>query len=111
MLMRFDPITLALILLLFSYAKLGNASGQSQEINSNDVNLLNNKGISLDSLGRHLKAIEYHDKVLAKEPNYVDALGNKSISLGNFGQYGQAIEYYDRVLALDPNNVDALNNK
>jgi tetratricopeptide (TPR) repeat protein len=109
--MRFDPITLALILLLFSYAKLGDASVQNQEINSNDVSLLNNKGVSLDNLGRHLEAIEYYDRVLAIDPNHVTALYNKGFALNGLGQYDQAIEYFDKVLAMEPNDVGALYNK
>lgn len=61
-------------------------------------------------LGQYNESIEYYDKVLAIDPNYVLALVNIGIAL-NLGQYEEAIRYFDKVLAIDPNNVFALDNK
>jgi tetratricopeptide (TPR) repeat protein len=102
MLMRLDPVALILTLFFLIYfVNLGDAIGQDLDIYiSNNVSKLKEKGDALSEQGRYQEAIEYYDRVLAIDPNYVDALNNK-----------EAIEYYNRVLAMEPDNVNALYNK
>ena len=56
-----------------------------------------NKGLALGNLGKYQEAIEWYDKALKIDPNYVDALNNKGIALNNLGKYQEAIEWYDKV--------------
>ncbi len=81
------------------------------EINSTDINVLYNKALSLDNLGRLEEAITYYTKVLAIKPNDTDTLSNTGLAYANLGKHEQAITYYDRVLAVNPEDTDALYNK
>ena len=110
--MRFHLIfVFYIVFFLISLIEPGDARSQGEEIISDDVVALKNKGDALYDLGQYQEAIGYYDKVLAIDPNDVYALINKGSALDDLGQYEQAIEYYDKVLAIDPNNVDSLNNK
>ena len=66
---------------------------------------LNNKGIAFNNLDNSKEAIQYFDKALAIDPNYVIALNGKGNALNNLGNYTQAVQYYDKALAIDPNYV------
>lgn len=78
---------------------------------SDEVTFLNNKGISLNSIGKFNESITYFDKVLAIDPSNTIALTQKANAFGGLGKYPEAITYYDKVLAIDPKNVDALKGK
>ena len=52
------------------------------DIDPNNVDALNNKGIILANQGNYTGAMDYFDKVLAIEPKNVGALINKGIILG-----------------------------
>ncbi len=81
------------------------------ELNSTDTNVLYNKALALDNLGRVNEAITYYDKVLAISPNDTYSLNNKGLALDNLGKHDEAITYYDKILAINPNDADALYNK
>ena len=80
-------------------------------INSTDINVLYNKALALDSLGRLNDAIVYYDKALAINPNDTDSLNNKGLDLDVLGKHGEAITYYDKILTINPVDTDALYNK
>jgi tetratricopeptide (TPR) repeat protein len=80
-------------------------------VDAENLSALNNKGTSLNYLGRYTEAIKYLDKVLAINPKHDNALNNKGMSLDSLGKYNEAIEYYDKVLAINPKHDNALNNK
>ncbi len=69
------------------------------------------EGLSLYHLGNNTGAIEYFDKVLAIDPQYVHAVVNKGGALMNLGNNTGAIPYFDKALAIDPQDAVALNNK
>jgi tetratricopeptide (TPR) repeat protein len=75
---------------------------ESEAGNQSIVETLNDKGDSLNDLGRYEEAITYYDKALSIEPNDILALSNKGIALDDLGNYTEAIEYYDRSLEIDP---------
>ena len=62
-----------------------------------EVTFLNNKGLSLNSLGKFNESITYFDKVLAINPNNTIALTQKANAFGGLGKYPEAITYYDKV--------------
>jgi len=81
------------------------------QINSTDINVLYNKALALDNLGRLNEAITYYDKVLAIKPDDIDTLNNKGLALDSLGKHDEAISYYDKVLEIDPADIAALNKK
>ena len=62
-----------------------------------EVTFLNNKGMSLNSIGKFNESITYFDKVLAIDPNNTIALTQKANAFGGLGKYPEAITYYDKV--------------
>jgi tetratricopeptide (TPR) repeat protein len=63
-----------------------------------------NKGLSLESLGRHREAILTFDKVLSLNPNSVRTLIGKSRSLLGFGKVLQALACLEEAGKYDPRN-------
>src|SRR5215467_9530800 len=78
---------------------------------SDDVLMLNKKGVALLILGKFNESIVYFDKALAINPKSLENLDNKGDALLNLGKYKEAIAYFDKVLALDPNYFLSLYNK
>src|SRR5215469_4570225 len=78
---------------------------------SDDVLMLNKKGVALLILGNFNESIVYFDKALAINPKSLENLDNKGDALLNLGKYKEAIAYFDKVLALDPNYFLSLYNK
>ena len=76
-----------------------------------EINFLNNKGMSFNSLGKFNESITYFDKVLAMDPNNTIALTQKANAFGGLGKYHEAITYYDKVLDINPNNAEAIDDK
>jgi serine/threonine protein kinase len=71
----------------------------------------NNKGVSLNSLGRFEEAIYAFNTVLEMDPLDVSAWNNKGTSLNGLGSFEEAIQCYDKALTIDPRNAYAWNNK
>jgi tetratricopeptide (TPR) repeat protein len=57
---------------------------------------------------KYEEAVEYCDKAIMLEPNYVYALNYKGKILYNLGRYAEALKYYDEVLRIDPINHRAV---
>ena len=87
------------------------ATATTSNTTLDEVTFLNNKGISLNSIGKFNESITYFDKVLAIDPSNTIALTQKANAFGGLGKYHEAIIYYDKVLAIDPKNADALDDK
>ncbi len=72
-----------------------------------------NKGYAyFVGLGDNEKALEYFDKAIQSDPNYVDALYNKGRVLEQMGNYSEAKRIYQQVLLIGENYrlaIDALN--
>jgi len=71
----------------------------------------NNKGGSLDSLGRYEEAILCYDQALELDPRCIAAWNNKSASLDNLGRYQEALNCCDKALELDPRHEVAWYSK
>lgn len=71
----------------------------------------NNKGGSLDSLGRYNEAIHCFDKALEIDPRHTVAWNNKGVSLKSLGRYEEAIHCYDKALEIDLRFSGVWNNK
>src|SRR5918999_167464 len=88
-----------------------NTTTQSQTSESKDVNMLYSRGYEAYEQGMYQQAIEYFDRVLAIDPNFLEALHYKGSALNSLQRHQEAIEYYDRALAIDPNYVNVLISK
>src|SRR5262249_10509670 len=84
---------------------------QAIEIDPNNADAWNNKGIALHNLRKYKEAIHCCDMAIKINPNYADAWNNKGVSLGKLGKYKEAIDCTDRAVKIDPNYADAWNNK
>lgn len=86
------------------------------------LNVMNYKGVALDSLEKYNQAIECYEVVLKNDPEFALAWNNKGIaydSLGNHGEnpicHKKAIECFNKVIKLNKSITDltasAWNNK
>ncbi len=71
----------------------------------------NNKGVSLNTLGRHEEAIGCLDKALAIDPRDVAAWLNKGNALAALGRLEEENNCYDQALAIDPRDARAWGHK
>jgi tetratricopeptide (TPR) repeat protein len=82
-----------------------------QEIIPENIYSMATKALVLDKLGSHEEALEWYDKVLAKEPTYIIPLNNKGVALSNLEHYQQALDWYDKALEQIPGNLDIISTK
>jgi tetratricopeptide (TPR) repeat protein len=71
----------------------------------------NNKGSSLDNLGRREEAILCYDAALRLDPNLVAAHLNKGIALFGAGRPSNALACYEKGLQLEPKSERLWTNK
>ena len=64
-------------------------------------NILIDKGVTLQNMGKLKLAIRSYDKALDISPDNIDALLNKGSTLHSDEKYPQAIECYDSALKID----------
>jgi tetratricopeptide (TPR) repeat protein len=81
------------------------------EVSERSAAFWNNKGASLDALGRHDEAIGCFDKALEIDPRDAAAWINKGVSLDSLGRREEAIGCYDKALEIDPRDAAAWSNK
>jgi serine/threonine protein kinase len=71
----------------------------------------NNKGGSLNALGRHEEALVCYNQALAIDPRDALAWNSKGNALADLVRRDEAISCYDQALAIDPRGVRAWYNK
>jgi len=71
----------------------------------------NNKGSSLDNLGRRAESIACYDVALRLDPELVSAWFNKGVALFVSHRVEEAIACYEQALKLDPKSEQAWSNK
>lgn len=67
-----------------------------------------NKGVFLDTTGKHLEAIQAYDKALSLNPNLASAWQNKALTLWESGRHEEALQAYDQTLKIKPGDADVL---
>jgi tetratricopeptide (TPR) repeat protein len=87
------------------------SAATSSDTTLDEVIFINNKGMSLNSLGKFNESITYFDKALAIDPKNIDALTGKGDVLSNLGNNTESVAYYDKALAIDPKNIDVSTGK
>ena len=78
----------------------------------NQIVLFNIGYVNFVYLDNNETALEYFDKVLAVNPNYLDAYFNKGRVLEQMGKYAQAQAIYKEVLGRQPDYrlaIDGIN--
>ena len=73
-----------------------------------NVNVLIDKGATLQNMGKLKLAIRSYDKALEISPENIDVLLNKGSTLHSDEKYIQAIECYDSILKIDKKCAMAL---
>jgi tetratricopeptide (TPR) repeat protein len=68
---------------------------------------LRNAGLALKALHRPSEAVQFFDKALALDPNYIPARMSLADTLADDGKNDEAVGEYRKVLQLDPGHVDA----
>ncbi len=71
----------------------------------------NNKGSSLDNLGRHEEAIASYNHALQLNPQFVAAWFNKGVALYALRRVEEAVACYDQALRLNQASEQAWSNK
>jgi tetratricopeptide (TPR) repeat protein len=67
----------------------------------------NNRGISLNKLGRYNEAVMSYDKVISLNPDKFEAWYNRGSALGKLGRYKEAITSYEKAASLNPDEFKA----
>ena len=71
------------------------------ELNPNDTETWNNKGMALDEIGKYEEAIKCYDKAIELDPNDIAAWNNKGMALENLGKYEEAVKCYDKDIGIE----------
>ena len=71
----------------------------------------NNKGSSLDNLGRRAESIACYDSAIRLDPTLASAWFNKGVALFATGKVTDALLCYEEALKLNPNSEGAWSNK
>jgi len=71
----------------------------------------NNKGASLDTLGRPAEALTCFERALEINPRHADAWLNKGAALAGLGRPAEALTCYERALEIDPRDAEAWSAK
>jgi tetratricopeptide (TPR) repeat protein len=78
---------------------------QTEYKDKEEVDALFSKAEDLYNTGRYGEAINYCDKALKLNPNYLKAWHGKGVALAKLRKYEEAITCYDKAIELDPNNA------
>ena len=81
------------------------------EVNPNDAEAYNNRGVVYDNKGQHDKAIADYDKAIEINPKYATAYNNRGFAYYIKGQYDKAIADCTKVIEIDPKYATAYKNR
>ena len=78
------------------------------DIEPDNLNVMVDKGVTLQNLGRFNEALQMYEKALSIEAENLDALINKGSVLHILKKYSESISCYDAVLDHDKRNAMVL---
>jgi len=90
--------------------QLGEGKESSSEPIADKENYLKLGDFEFES-HNYQKALEYFDKALVIDPEYVEAWIKKGLALRSQGGFERAIRCYDKALEIDPNRAEVWYNK
>jgi len=77
-------------------------------VESDNVDALYAKGVSLIGFGKTDEGLQYFDKALEIDPNHLLSLSAKADQLVISDKFEEALPYYEKISEIDPNNVSVL---
>ena len=77
------------------------------ELDPNNANAYNCRGIAHNGLKQHESAIANYSKAIELNPNYTTAYINRSVSYNDLAQYEAALADLNKAIELTPNNTNA----
>ena len=80
------------------------------QIESDNADVLSDKGMALDGLHRLDEALDCFDRSIEIDPNLYVAIGNRGVVLQELGRNEEAIESYQKSINMEPNNSNAKYN-
>ncbi|MEB3283185.1 MAG: tetratricopeptide repeat protein [Lyngbya sp.] len=93
------------------YDEAVEAYDRALQLDSQAVEVWNNRGVVLTKLQRYHEAIASYEQALQLRSEYADAWNNRGVALGKLKYYEAAVLSYDRAINLRENYVDAWNNR
>jgi len=87
------------------------AYNQALEIDPENPDAWNNKGLILAVAGNYREALKCHLKASDLDPENVDAISNVGMIHTKLDNTEKALEWYDRALEMDPAHETTWNNK
>jgi tetratricopeptide (TPR) repeat protein len=87
------------------------AYNQALEIDPENPDAWNNKGLILAVAGNYKEALNCHLKAVDLDPDNVDAISNIGMIHTKMENSQKALEWYDKALSMDPNHQTTWNNK
>ena len=81
------------------------------ELNPNDAETYNNRGVAYSNKGDYDRAIEDFNKVIELNPDNADAYYNRGKVYSEQSDYDRAIKDFTQAIQLKPDNADAYNNR
>ncbi len=82
---------------------------QVLEMNAENADAWNNKGVALYSMNRPEEALEAYDRALAADPENMEALRNRAFVLRAMERFEEALETYERIIYDEPESTDFRN--
>ncbi len=77
------------------------------KLKADSPDVLSNRGLALQDLGRHKEALASYDRALKLKPDYVEALTNRASLLFLLRRYEEAADAYQRLLTVAPDRAYA----
>jgi tetratricopeptide (TPR) repeat protein len=82
---------------------------QVLEMNPENADAWNNKGVALYWMGRPEEALQCYDRALAADPGNLEALRNRAFVLRAMARFEEALETYEKIIAFEPEAADFRN--
>ncbi len=82
---------------------------QVLEMNVENADAWNNKGVALFRLGRPEEALDAYNRALQADPDSSEALRNRAFVLRAMGRFEEALETYEKIIAIEPEPTDFRN--
>lgn len=81
------------------------------ELEPDDPEVFNNRGVTYDHLERYEEALSDYGRALKLKPDYPATLFNRGATYSSLGRYEAALADYTRALELRPDFLEALDNR
>ena len=94
-----------------AYPQALEAYNRSLELKPDNLDALNNRGMTLDELKRYEEALKDYSRALELRPDFPEVLNNRGIILRKLERYDDALKDYSRALKLRPDFPEVLNNR